>query len=105
MNTQLRALALTAAVALTSAGRAQAQNTYQDFPFQQGSVFYRPSGAKPPKQVYRAPVNQYPVTMAPAASVARVPAARVPVTRYYQTPQGNYYTTAPRRRGLFGWWR
>jgi hypothetical protein len=108
MKTQLRALALTTATLLTSAGTVQAQNTYQDFPFQQGSLFYRPSGAKPPKQVYRAPAYQYPVTNArvapgyvqtPATTTYRQPvAANNPVT-------GTRYVYPTRRRGLFGWWR
>jgi hypothetical protein len=48
-----RTLALTAVTvgAAVSASAAHAQNTYADVPFNQGSLFYRPSGAKPPRTV------------------------------------------------------
>ena len=55
-----------------SAGQARAQrNTYADFPFNQGSLFYRPSGAYRPPQ---------------AATTVMAPAAAP--TQYYYTPQG-----------------
>lgn len=108
MKTQLRTLALTAAAILTSNGTVWAQNTYKDFPFQQGSLFYRPSGAKPPKKVYRAPAYQYPATTAPVAPAY----TQTPATTTYRAPAysnnpvtGTRYYYPTRRRGLFGWWR
>lgn len=42
---------------------ARAQNTYADVPFNQGSLFYRPSGAKPPRMT---------TAMVPAQTSVRV---------------------------------
>ena len=76
-------------VTVFSASSASAQNTYADFPFNQGSLFYRPSGLKPPRpRVVSAPryivaAPTY-VTTAPAAPVYVVPSA-APV--YYARPR------------------
>lgn len=107
MKTHVRALALTAAAILSSTGTVWGQNTYKDFPFQQGSLFYRPSGARPPKKVYRAPAYQYPATTAPIApAYTQTPATtyRAPVSTNNPVTGTRYYYPA-RRRGLFGWWR
>ncbi len=45
----LRAIAVAAILSCVGAHPARAQNTYADVPFNQGSLFYRPSGAKPPQ--------------------------------------------------------
>lgn len=77
--------------------RAQ-MNTYADVPFNQGSLFYRPSGARPPQTTVR----------------RTVPAAPAPVYRtapqrgatYYYPSNGTYYYPQHRqRRGLFGLFR
>jgi hypothetical protein len=82
---------------------AWAQNTYADVPFNQGSLFYRPSGAKPPqtrtpsrqtvapRRLTRAPVwngvyRWQPQTV-PAAPVYSAPTYQ----RYYVAPQGSWY--------------
>jgi hypothetical protein len=106
-----RKFALSAALAVAglelAAPSAQAQpNTYADFPFQQGSLFYqyRPQN-RPNRQVAR-PVYTTPAQpgtvyrpAAPGTTVYR-PAA----TGTYVQPQQGYYYTQP-RRGLFGRWR
>ena len=47
-----RSAALSLALVAASLGgrEASAQNTYADVPCNQGSLFYRPSGAKPPEK-------------------------------------------------------
>jgi hypothetical protein len=52
LRSQVRLIAMTlfaAALLVVSEQRVQAQNTYADVPFNQGSLFYRPSGARPPR--------------------------------------------------------
>lgn len=116
MGTSRRTIAITGAIALAAAlglapGSAQAQTpgTYEDAPFQQGSLMYRPGGRpKPPKAV--APRRQ----VAPANNVAQggyTYRQQGGYTYYYYTPQSGY-RTAPAgtyyvqpRRGLFGWFR
>jgi hypothetical protein len=104
MQTTLRKLSM-AALTLTGLSflgdrPARAQNTYADVPFNQGSLFYRPSGAKPPattspsssapRRFFRRQQRAYRyVTPAPAARVVTpgyAPQAVVPTTRdYYPT--------------------
>jgi hypothetical protein len=86
---------------------AQAGNTYEDFPFQQGSLFYRPSGRRPPRTTSTAPRT----VAAPAGTTYYVAKAG-----YVSIPQGGqnvtYYVAAPgyysfpaqpaARRGLLG---
>ena len=100
MRTTLRTLALAAVAGLALlADRPAAQNTYADFPFKQGSLFYRPSGRKPPKtsssSILRPAVSSVarpapldyatpPRTYAPAPVYA--PQAVTPTARYYYYP-------------------
>jgi hypothetical protein len=66
-----------------AAGPAQAQiGTYEDFPYQQGSLFYRPSGNPLSRRAY-APRR----TPAPTYYSAPQPA----YPSYYMTPGGSYY--------------
>jgi len=102
-------MALAASTALAGAclmadRPAQAQNTYADVPFNQGSLFYRPSGAKPPTTTTRpsysaprrffrrqrgytyaapAPTYAYPTT---APGYVTAPRVVVPTTGYYYYP-------------------
>lgn len=86
--------------ALLGARPVQAQNTYADVPFNQGSLFYRPSGARPPTRaitptprtrfgLFRRPrantILPAPRVMPPRTTVARP--ATVPATTYYQAPR------------------
>ena len=92
---------------------AHSQNTYADVPFNQGSLFYRRSGAKPPATsnsnaprrplfwrqrgyTYATPPRTY--YAAPPRAVAPVYAQ--PAPGYYYPPQTAapryYYPTAPR---------
>jgi hypothetical protein len=62
MPTTSRTWALTAAtmagvLGLIGVRPASAQNTYADVPFQQGSLFYRPSGARPPRVITTRPMR------------------------------------------------
>jgi hypothetical protein len=96
-----RKLALSAALAVggleLAAPSAQAQpNTYADFPFQQGSLFYQYRPQNRPKRQVARPVY---TTPAQPGTVYRQAA---PGT-YVQPRQGSYYTQP--RRGLFGRWR
>lgn len=76
-STRTRAFALAAVLALAaSAGTARAQNTYLDVPFNQGSLFYRPSGARPPRTTYR--------------YYAPPPRVYQPTVRYYHYPAAPY---------------
>jgi hypothetical protein len=93
---------------------ARAQNTYADVPFNQGSLFYRPSGAKPPATSnsntprrglfgrqrgttynYATPPRTY-----AAPPRAYTPAYPQAAPGYYYPPQTAapryYYPTAPR---------
>jgi hypothetical protein len=88
MRTTRRTMVLAGLAALVglglSAGPARAQgNTYADFPFNQGSLFYRPSGAYRPPQAAR-------TMTAPAAAPTQyyyAPQGGAP-TQYYYAPQG-----------------
>lgn len=111
----LAATMLLAGAAGLGSGSARAQySTYEDAPFQQGSLFYRPGGRPKPPRV-----------AAPRRVAA--PAGNVPQSGYSYSQAGGYtyrtnvpqaaYTYAPRsgtyyvqpqtryRRGLFGWFR
>ncbi|MDR3639253.1 MAG: hypothetical protein P4L84_35960 [Isosphaeraceae bacterium] len=70
-------------------------NTYADVPFNQGSLFYRPSGARPP-----ATTSVPSTTAAPATRYA----PQRGVTYYYPTTGTYYYPQYQyrQRRGLFG---
>ena len=60
MNFAPRTWIITSALALAGisfAGEARAQNTYADVPFNQGSLFYRPSGARPPRTTTSRPTR------------------------------------------------
>ena len=96
-----RKLALSAALVVggleIAAPSAHAQpNTYADFPFQQGSLFYQYRPQNRPKRQVARPVY---TTPAQPAAVYRQAAPRT-----YVQPQQGYYYTQP-RRGLFGGWR
>jgi hypothetical protein len=70
-------------------------NTYADVPFNQGSLFYRPSGARPPATTSARPAATAPVTQyAPQRGVTYY----YPTTGTYAYPQYQYR----QRRGLFG---
>jgi hypothetical protein len=70
------------------APEARAQNTYADVPFNQGSLFYRPSGARPPRVVTRDRVPR---------RVYRRPYFAAPRYRAYSpySPGGYGYSYAP----------
>jgi hypothetical protein len=75
-------------------------NTYADVPFNQGSLFYRPSGARPP-----AAASSPRGTRAPAYPYGYVPQGG---TTYYYPSTGTYYYPQYQyvpRRGLFGRYR
>ena len=80
----LAALILVGAAALPTRP-ARAQNTYADVPFNQGSLFYRPSGARPPqttpRRTYTAPRYVYPPRY-PAATNYYTPRPVRPAYRY-----------------------
>jgi hypothetical protein len=89
--------ALTVAGGLFLAARpAQAQrNTYADWPYNQGSLFYRYIPPAKPKPVYRPAVRPAP---ARAATVYAQPGASTAQPRYYYNPQTRsyyYYPTQP----------
>jgi hypothetical protein len=102
MNHRLRTIALASGLALAaelgfSAHSAQAQgpygrNGYQDFPFNQGSLFYQPLKPKPVKR---------PKATQPAPAQAGGYYVRQGNGYYYQAAP---YATAPvqRRRFFFG---
>ncbi len=95
------ALGLLGGWSLTSqSAQAQMQNTYADVPFNQGSLFYRPSGARPPATT-SAPPRRVVAPVQPAPTYYYNPATR---SYYYYPTSATYYypqTVAPRRR-LFG---
>jgi hypothetical protein len=118
MGTSHRTLAAAGAIALAAllglapgAAQAQTPGTYEEAPFQQGSMMYRPSGRpRPPKAVaprpFTAPANNVPQS-------GYTYRQQGGYTYYYYTPQSGY-TTAPApagtyyvqpRRGLFGLFR
>ena len=115
MNVTVRKWALAGTLGLLAgwafgAPPAHAQmNTYADVPFNQGSLFYRPSGARPPATtsapaVVRAPARQY--YAAPGGGTYYAPTTRTYSYPQYQYPAGTYYAPQYRpRRGLFGRWR
>ena len=89
-------------------------NTYADVPFNQGSLFYRPSGARPPATTSyprpaQAPAYQY--NVAPQGATTYYypttgtsyyyPQYQYPGTGTYYYPQYQYR----QRRGLFGLFR
>jgi len=86
--------------------RAQgAPNTYEDFPFNQGSLFYRPLKPKPrpkvtaaPRPVYTAPAQGGGYTYVQPGSAQPAPANGFTARSYgYYAPQPRYYyPTAPR---------
>ena len=83
MNFALKTWIIASAFVVTGislGGEAQAQNTYADVPFNQGSLFYRPSGARPPR------------TTTPNARASRRRLFR-PLRPYYAPPRA---VTAPR---------
>ena len=115
MRANFRTLALAfttslAFVALMGERPVHAQNTYADVPFNQGSLFYRPSGAKPPVTSNRSssaprgpfwrrrantyavqPRTYYPPAYRPAAPVYGAPVyptqqPLIPTARYYTYP-------------------
>ena len=108
MRTRSKLLALGALSALAFAGsEARAQNTYADVPFNQGSLFYRPSGARPPQttrstrpfRLFRR--NSQPATnyyySAPGATnyssyYYSAPAAPTYPGYYYPAPAGTTYS-------------
>lgn len=112
MSASLRKWATAGTMALLGgwglgAQSANAQmNTYADVPFNQGSLFYRPSGARPPAttsapRAAQAPAYQY--YAAPGGTTYYYP-----TTRTYQYPAGTYYYPQYQyrtRRGLFGLFR
>lgn len=86
------AVAAVLGAAMFASETASAQNTYADAPFQQGSLFYRPSGARPPKKVTRRPAY-----VAPAAPTqyAAPPRVASPYPYAYQNPYPYAYPTQP----------
>lgn len=94
------ALGLLGGWALDARPAQAQQNTYADVPFNQGSLFYRPSGARPPATTSvprrTAPVYNY----APQQGVTYY----YPTTGNYYYPQQYQYQYRP-RRGLFGFYR
>jgi len=78
-------LAILVGSAALTAAPARAQNTYADAPFNQGSLFYRPSGARPPqtttRRTYAAPRYAYPPRY-PTATTYYAPQTVRPGMRY-----------------------
>ena len=76
-----------------------APNTYEDFPYNQGSLFYRPLKPKPrprlqpvPRQVYRAPARGGYTYVQPGVNATRPPANSFTARSYgYYAPQPRYY--------------
>lgn len=100
----LAALTLTA-LTLLGERPARAQNTYADFPFNQGSLFYRYSGARPPATTnspsygqrrgffrrqgayrYAAPTPAY-RTVTPGYGTVYAPQPAAPTARYLYPPR------------------
>jgi hypothetical protein len=81
-------------------------NTYEDVPFNQGSLFYRPSGRRPPRTTSVAPRTVAPATTTyyvAQAGYVSIPQGGQNVT--YYVPKPGYYSfpaQAPARRGLLG---
>ncbi len=107
MRMTLRTWTLAFAATLTGAALfgdrpAAAQNTYADVPFNQGSLFYRPSGARPPanappstasrqrwrffRRAQRNTTLAAPRMMPPRTTLAR-PAVVPPTTYFQQAPR------------------
>ena len=87
MNFALKTWIIASAFVVTGiswVGEAQAQNTYADVPFNQGSLFYRPSGARPPRMTTP---NANPNPRASRRRLFR------PLRPYYAPPRA---VTAPR---------
>ena len=59
------------------------RNSYEDWPFNQGSLFYRPLKPKPRPKVK--------VQTAPRLVYPNAPVYTYPQPRYYTYPQGGYY--------------
>jgi hypothetical protein len=109
-----RRLALTSALLFAglelAAPPAQAQpNTYADFPFQQGSLFYQYNPPNRPRRAaarprYAAPAQTGSYTAQPQPGYTAQPRpgyAVQPRSGYAAQPQQGYYYIQP-RRGLFG---
>lgn len=105
-------LALAGAVGFgCGSAHAQTPGTYEEAPFQQGSLMYRPSGRpKPPKAAPRratAPVisgRQAGYSYSQTGGYAYYGYAPQP-GYVYAPPAGTYYVQPQPRRGLFGWFR
>ena len=90
MNFALKTWIIASAFVVTGislGGEARAQNTDANAPFNQGSLFYRPSGARPPR------------TTTPNARTSRWRLFR-PLRPYYATPRAaavapRYLNTTP----------
>lgn len=91
--------------------RAQTPGTYEEAPFQQGSLMYRPSGRPRPSRVVPRRVVP-PVTSARQSGYSYSPGAGYTYYNYapqrgyvYAPSAGTYYVQPQPRRGLFGWFR
>ena len=80
-----------------------APNTYEDFPYNQGSLFYRPLKPKPrprvvQRRLFTAPVARGGYTyVRPGTNTAQQPGNSFAARSYgYYVPQPRYYYPAPR---------
>ncbi len=95
---RMTALSLTLLAATLGGREASAQNTYADVPFNQGSLFYRPSGARPPQQATTTTTTT--VASAPSQPrrfrwFARRPATVTQPRYYYPTTARQVVARAP----------
>jgi len=106
------ALALAGGLGVAAPARAQ-RGTYEDFPFQQGSLFYRPGGNPLSRRAYStprtAPAPSYYTAPRPSYYAPPRPSpAYVPqpgYAPYYPAPGGSYYYPQPQYvypRGAYG---